>query len=788
MPPPLLILSLAFLAGLLLAEWLGLAWTASAVLGLACFVFGLFEARLTAWMPALRSWRSWARLPLGVMLAAMLVGNALALAAQPNFTPKDVAWYNGRGEVRLIGVIAQPPARYDARQRFYLSVERLTPLYAGRSERNYAVHGRVWVESPASQELAYGDRVRITGRLEAPGSEDHSSYRAYLASKGIYAEMRLYSHAPVVARSQGSFILAGIYNLRQRAYTTLLRSIPQPEASLLAGILLGIETDMPYDLKRAFQDTGTSHIIAISGFNIAILSTLFMSIFLRFTPRLLAPFLAIIAIAAYTVLVGAQASVVRAALMGSIALVGRAIGRWRAGLTPLVFTAALMCAFNPAIMGDAGFLLSFSATLGLMLYAEPLKTWFVRLAAKALPEETARRISGPVGEYFLFTTAAQVTTLPVILYLFGRLPVSSALANPLILPVQPLVMVLGGAAVASGMILPAAGDLLSHLVTPLLAYTIRIVEGLGRPSWSSTAVGEVSLGLCAAYYLALFSFTIWRQRLAMFWAKLRPAALLDSGRRVVFSPVILIGLALAAAFAWRMALSAPDGRLHLAALPCGENAVLYGRMPGGATVLVGGCEQTRDLAADLGRRLRPLYPHIDLLVLPNGDKTAPRGLADLTARITFGQALLENPDLRIHESLSRALRRQGAVIHAPAAGQVFDLGSGAKLKVLAHQENGTAVLLEHGKLRVVLPGGVKPEELVKLHEAMQPSLLVLSARDLETTGAAQWRLLTPLAVVAAHSGEGANWLNLDQSGWVQVVSDGQQMWVEVMKYIIFQGL
>ncbi|HSV86807.1 MAG TPA: ComEC family competence protein, partial [Levilinea sp.] len=312
MPPPLLIISLAFISGLLLAEWMPLLWHAPGLLGLACFVFGLFEQRFAGWIPALRRWRNWAPLPLGVMLAAILAGNAVALASKSGFSEADVAWYIRRGEVRLIGVIERPPVRYDTRQRFYLRVERLTPLYAGRSERNYPVQGRVLVESPASQMLAYGDRVRITGRLEAPGSDEDTSYRDYLASKRIYAEMRLYTHAPVIARRQGSFILAGIYNLRERAYAVLVRSIPQPEASLLAGILLGIETDMPYDLKRAFQDTGTSHIIAISGFNIAILSTIFMGILLRFTPRLLAPFLAIFAIAAYTVLVGAQASVVRA--------------------------------------------------------------------------------------------------------------------------------------------------------------------------------------------------------------------------------------------------------------------------------------------------------------------------------------------------------------------------------------------------------------------------------------------------------------------------------------------
>jgi competence protein ComEC len=317
MPPPLLVLSLAFIIGLLLPEWYPLAWYAPAALSLAFFIFGLFERRLSGRIPPLAGWRTIMPLPLGVVAALVLFGNALAMGSQPVFSPLDAAWYNERGEVRIIGVVDRPPDRVDQRQRIQVRVERLTPLYEGRSERSYPVKGLVLIQAPGATKLRYGDRVRITGNLKTPEDGENFSYRDFLARKGIYSLMPVYGGISVRESGAGNSLLTGIYGLREQAYMALTRSIPQPEASLLAGILLGIETDMPDDLDRAFQNTGTSHIIAISGFNIAILSTLFCGIFIRFTPKLLAPFLAILAIAAYTVLVGAQASVVRAAIMGA---------------------------------------------------------------------------------------------------------------------------------------------------------------------------------------------------------------------------------------------------------------------------------------------------------------------------------------------------------------------------------------------------------------------------------------------------------------------------------------
>ena len=98
--------------------------------------------------------------------------------------------------------------------------------------------------------------------------------------------------------------------------------------------------------------------------------------------------------------------------------------------------------------------------LGLILYGDPFQSGFTAFLERHMPAERARKIAGPVGEYFLLTLAAQLMTLPVILYHFQRLSLSSLLANPLILPVQPLVMVLSGAAVIAG----AISDPLAHLL------------------------------------------------------------------------------------------------------------------------------------------------------------------------------------------------------------------------------------------------------------------------------------------------------------------------------------
>src|SRR5512144_3146776 len=184
----------------------------------------------------------------------------------------------------------------------------------------------------------------------------------------------------------------------------------------MAGILLGVDTGLTDNLQQAFKNTGTAHIIAISGFNISIIAGLFVTFFSKFLGPRRGSIVAIVGIIFYTVLVGADAAVVRAAIMGSLALFARQVGRRQFALNTLLAVAFVMCLWNPLYIWDVGFQLSFFATLGLILYADPFTRFSNRLLTKLFPSAAGEKIAELFAEFVLLTLAAQLTTIPIMAY------------------------------------------------------------------------------------------------------------------------------------------------------------------------------------------------------------------------------------------------------------------------------------------------------------------------------------------------------------------------------------
>jgi competence protein ComEC len=793
---PLFWLSLAFMAGILFSAriqlptsiWLVIAGISSII------VLVLSWRRIRRTFSDIEPIQSQTPTPQFYLLIPffLALGALRFQISQPDLNSPDfIAFYNHSGkEMRVTGTILKPPQITENHVVLRIGVDGIQP-YGGT--QLLPAHGSIAVLLRGERTWRYGDRVMVRGELESPPEFEDFSYRDYLAQQGIYSYMRNV-RAYRISSDGGNWLLRIIYGYKEYALDTLYRLWPDPEASLLAGILLGDESGIPENVDKAFRDTGTSHIIVISGFNITIIAGLLMGVFSRvfgggqFGVRRAAVFV-LLGIAAYTILVGADAAVVRAAIMGGTAVFASLVGRRQDGLNTLALVAAVMAAFNPLVLWSISFQLSFAATLGLVLYAEPLKEVFEVLASRYVPVETVQKWSRPVGEYLLFTLAAQVLVLPIIIYNFQRVSLSSLIANPLILPAQPPVMILGGLALLAATIYYPLGQVLAWIAWPFVVYSIRVVEWLAAFPGGAISLGEVSAVLVIAFYILLFGLTLAGSR------SRKVAELIKPG-------VVLVGLILATVLVWRVALAAPDGRLHMTLLDVGNGDGILIQSPSGHSILVDGGPSTRALSDALGRRLPLGQRQLDWLVIAATGESQIGSLPANLDRFPPKNVLWAGPTQGSYpiRNLQAKLAELDIPIVLAVSGQVLDLGQGAYLHLLEVGERGAVLLLEWNHLRVLLPVGLDFETLERLQTL--PELKRLTALLLAESGYApvnpnDWiENLTPQIVLLSVAAgdpqglpspetmatiDGYNILRTDQNGWIELSTDGEQMWVEVEK-------
>ena len=279
---PLLWISLALMAGMVLASVIHahvLLWLLLTLLGL----FSIYPAyRLVPAVIPLRAGRAGLDLRrAAVVLAVVVVAGVFlgALLFQLNVPPRSedqIAFYNDAAyDVLVTGTLLEPPDVRDTYSNLRLQARELD---AGKGP--VTVRGLLLARIPTSEDLHYGDSVRLRGRLETPPSGEDFSYREYLARRGIRSYMPSAS-VTLLPGQGGNPGLRLVYAWKEASLRNVYRLFLDPEASLLAGILLGVDTGLPARLRQAFNDTGTAHIIAISGFNIAVIAGVLSFVFNR---------------------------------------------------------------------------------------------------------------------------------------------------------------------------------------------------------------------------------------------------------------------------------------------------------------------------------------------------------------------------------------------------------------------------------------------------------------------------------------------------------------------------
>ena len=499
--------SLAFLGGIVLASlvsisiwiWIALILFAILLLILSQLLFPRFLS------PSPFSPFAFLLQPFSfVLLTALFLGAARYQVSIPNFDAHHIAFFNDRDyDLLITGTIVEPPDYRDAYTNLRVEVQKVD---TGEGDLEEAVNGLLLVRVSNNQIYHYGDIVRLRGKLKTPPENEDFSYRDYLAGKHIHSYMTT-AEVTILPGVGGNPFSRAMYAIKDRSLENVYKMFPDPESSLLAGVLLGVDTGLTRELQQAFKNTGTAHIIAISGFNISIIAGLFVTFFSKFLGPRRGAILAILGIAFYTALVGADAAVVRAAIMGSLALFARQVGRRQFALNTLLAVALLMCMWNPLYIWDVGFQLSFFATLGLILYATPFSDAANQLITRYFPTSAAEKFVELFSEFVLLTLAAQVTTIPIMAYHFQRISLVSFIANPFILPAQPAVMILGGLAVLLSFIWLPLGQVAAWVAWPFVVYTIRMVEIFDSIPHGTIVLGDLSIWFVIAVYAVLFAVT-----------------------------------------------------------------------------------------------------------------------------------------------------------------------------------------------------------------------------------------------------------------------------------------
>ncbi len=635
--------------------------------------------------------------------------------------------------------------------------------------------------------------------METPPVFESFSYRDYLARQGIHSLLRQ-ADVAVIDSHHGFFLWEWLYRFKAHALKTLLTIWPEPEASLLAGILLGVESGIPSDLDEAFVVTGTSHIVAISGFNLSIIAGVFIQMGNRLLKGRGKTLLPLAGLWLYTILVGASAAVLRAAVMATVTIFARSNERITHGPTSLAAAVLFMGMLNPYVLWDVGFQLSLAATLGLILYTEPVTRGFQRFFERLTDKERAQKIVGLLSDALIVTIAAQITTTGVIIGVFRRLSLVTLLTNLLILPAQQHIMLFGGVALIAGLLLRPVGQVLSWLAWVFLAYTIGVVRWTANFPLASVELGNVTLPLVWGYYVILGAMTWWvsqpvdeRQRYRLVLKKVT--------RKQYAAGIAVLVLLLAYFYA------APDGRLHVVVLDAGQGDAIFIQTPSGKQVLIDGGADAPQTLAQVGQQMPFWDRRLDMVILTSPTSERLPGLIPVLERYTvdFVNIGPEAGRGALYERWETLLaERPAGSVGTLWAGMTWELdAAGVTLQTLwpePSSSGGPLVLrLTYGNTSFLLCGDATAvvEETLVAREGynLRSSVLLLARHGAKTASTPAFlEVVAPEAVIISAGGDARSpdpavlsrlmdkpVYRTDEDGAVAVTSDGQHIHVRAAR-------
>ena len=634
---------------------------------------------------------------LRIALIALLVGLWLALgaaraaAADLTSDPHSIAALPHHVSLTLRGdVVAEPLITTHGR---VLTVDvAQARLSRGASWQPRAGHVEVSVDGPDDWFTpTYGDTLELTGALEPVDRG---------APAGVLAQLA-FPQVRILARGGGNPLAQFLFSLRVSLAEGMQRALPEPEASLLIGILLGLKTPTLRARLPLFTTTGTIHLVVPAGLKVALLADL--------ARRAAAPLgrwpgaiAALITVAGYAALGGGGPAATRAAIMGALLVLAPALGRRYDVYSALALAALLMTVVEPLLVFDTGFQLTTLATLGIPLLAPTIGRW-LRAPLHRFARPMLAGALAPVAELLAVTLAAQLATLPIIAITFGIISFVAPLANLFAVPLLAPLLLLGVLLAVVTLLAPPLAPLAGFAAWPLLWLTDRAIEVCASLPGASLVAVNTPPWLAWAYYAglcALVAAVLWgrhhkaQAQIAVgmpptpptppaSYRSAAPSRRLRTAWR--WALVGLMALLLLGGFgATAPALATGRGQLSFLNVGAGGEATLL-RLASGTTILINGGSSGPALEAALAARLPFWQRTLDLAVLTDPGPGDATGLQDVAAHYAIGQAA--DPGMlhptQVYLAWLDALTRAGAPHTRVRQDDILHLGDGATLRVLS---------------------------------------------------------------------------------------------------------
>lgn len=725
-------------------------------------------------------------------------------------------WLDQRVEV--VGTVRRV-RESDSQWRAELWVEAIRPA-GGAGWQTGA--GGVWVRyrfrgtGPRPGLPAEGERVQAAGALVLPERANwpgQFDLQEYLARWQIF--LLLDARDPPVSLGPGRlpWPLAVARSVRERLVVVLRAALPPAKASLLAGLILGLREGIPGAWEEAFRETGVLHILAASGANVAFVVLPFRRLVQRLgAGSRLSAILATGAAWFYCLLAGADPPVTRAALMATVYYLGEAQQRPVDGFHSLAVAGLLLLAWQPELLFDLGFQLSFAATLGILTLARPVNGWL------------QPRLPGAMANVLAVTLAAAVAVEPLLLYHFGFVSLISPIANLWVALVAEAAVLLGTLGLMAGLVVPLVAAPALGLVSLLLEALVWPVVWWSHAPGAALEVGRVPLAGVLVWYGTVLSvrcrFAVGN--LARQWAG-SGAARLRRLLPVTGLALLAVGIAVASFQAGRsvaVSRSLPDRRLEMHFIDVGQGDAILIRFPGGGSMLVdgGGQGEEAGIHFDAGRqRILPLLhelqvERLDWIVVTHPHQDHVGGLAAVVGAVPVGE--IWDPgtpgEAPGYAALLAEAGRKGVPVRQVGAGAHLRPGDGSLVQVLnpgpwsgADPNSRSLVLLvRYGHQAFLLTGDLDSGTEARLLAGAEPlAATVLKAGHHGSGTSSSQEFLTAVGmrvavltvganpfghpsptVVERLRGAGAAIYRTDRHGTISFFTDGDRLYVSTGRH------